>query len=542
MLSQYTQEQEFTFEISGKKITTTHNPILGKRNSLFDVLKTKSNIYGIQTDITLLQAELSIADLNNEKMFQKIINDENSENIIKLLNYIYLQNNFYFLFLCFYHKMPIVRKTAFTLLCNGFEVNPLIVSFIQSAFDLTDPHQALVFSAKFKQDCLSYLNREVVRWLTSLHQQTKNNKIWQRYNIQEINFAKEAQKKTVDTKEESIVSEAVIQPINTFATDLIFKWLLALPNKPNEIQGDNIASKTDKGFALKNKWLNANSRVKTAHKFLERIFEKWDENKEAEFNKAFLAFLSEMTLFDRHIFFIYAASSEQKNIMTISHKYLTDISTIKVENILTNQKDAQEYVKAIIQSKNYGEAKNKQLYYNVINDYFVDLIIQLKEVEDIFIPIKNENDCNFALPIIETVTKVQVRKLSYPHQKGFFKSFHFETGKPSKRFSQMIKTEPSSALEIQGISGIAIVLGENKTRATTLPLRLPDYEFKSRIDFKPSNKFDLKYFKVNKSRLASKKEKTLEDIFGETSIGDEEKEESTLEQILNNKINKEKPR
>lgn len=534
MLSQYTLEQEFIFEISGKKIGTIHNPILGKRNSLFESVKSKDNIYGIQYDIKSLQEQLGITDLNYEKAYQKIIKEQNEDDVLKILNYVYLQNNYYILVLCLYHKSPLVRKTAFTLLCNGFEVNPLIMSFFQAAFSLTDPYKVLIFPENFKADSLTFLNRETVRWITSLYRQTNQNKIWQRYNSQDINASIETQKNFISTIDEADSLQNKDQVINSIAIDSIFKRLQNLPFDSKEA----IADKNNK---LMHKWLHANSRVITAHKFLERLIEKWDEKEESEFSNTFFSFLSNLPSSERHIFFVYGASSEQINIMSLSFKYITQVSPITMDSLNTNQKLAQIYVKAIIQSKYYGEARNKDSFFIKVNDHFNDLMIQLKEVEDIFIPINNEVNPAYSIPTLEATPKSQVRKLNYPHQKGFFKSFHFEPGKPSRRFAQLLTSEPCSALEIQGISGMAIVLSENKTRTTTLPSFLPNFEFKAKIAFKPSNKFDLKYFKVNKDKLKAKAEKTLADIFGDTELEELEKPGLTLEQILNNKTQNKKP-
>ena len=72
-----------------------------------------------------------------------------------------------------------------------------------------------------------------------------------------------------------------------------------------------------------------------------------------------------------------------------------------------------------------------------------------------------------------------------------------------------------------------------------MPLNLPDYDFKAIAAFKPSNKFDPKYFKINKNKLKANKAKTLADIFGDSSTEEEEDDSPvTLEQILNNKNNK----
>ena len=70
MSPNFVQEQEFEFEISNKKIITTHNTLMGKRNCLFDHLKANDNIYGIQKDIAYLQAELDITELSNYKILQ----------------------------------------------------------------------------------------------------------------------------------------------------------------------------------------------------------------------------------------------------------------------------------------------------------------------------------------------------------------------------------------------------------------------------------------------------------------------------------------
>jgi hypothetical protein len=540
MSPNFVQEQEFQFEILNKKIITIHNTLMGKRNCLFDHLKANDNIYGIQKDLAYLQTELNITELSNYKTLQLILSSENPDDIIKILNFIYLQNNYYTLFLCLFHKLSLVRKTAITLLMNGFEINPLIMSFFQSAFNLEDPYLVLVFPEEFKLNCIKHLNRETVRWLTSLNQKTSQNLIWQRYSQQDILLSIETQKKSTETIEESFAIKSDVPISSSISVASITKWIQSIPENPDTIIADQMAVKLDKVYSLRAKWLNSNSRLKTAHKILERLFEKWEENNESEFAKAFQMFISGMSKEDRQIFFIFGASSEHLNIMTLSFKYITEISPISSANIFSNRKTSQNYIHAIFQAKYFGESENKNPMFLMINEHFDDLIVQLKEVEDIFIPSKKETDDKFAIPLLESITKAQTRMVKYPHHKGYFKSFHFEPGKPSKKFAQQIVSEPCSALEIQAISGIAIVLTELKTRSTPLPMKLLKYEINTKLAFKPSNKFEPKYLKLSK-KSTSKKEKTLADIFGTNPTVEDKGNEFTLEQILNTKPNKKKP-
>ena len=541
MLNQYTLEPEFKFQITGKKIETIHSPISGKRSCLFEVLKSPDNIYGIQLDINILQAEVDFGNQENlEGAYQEALLSDDADKIIKTLNYIYLKEDYYFLILCLYHKSYLVRKNSFTLLCSGFEINPLVLSFFQAAFNFNDPYQTLVFPENLRNDCQNYLNREFVRWLTSLYLQTSKNKIWQRYNPQEIIQAIETQKKSNFITVEATLENSNKQIINSKAIELYSKDLNELPKEGSEIIVDSSNPTSDKSNTLKNKWFQASNKLKTSHKFLERLFEKWEEKKSSEFANALMTFLSYLTYSERYIFFIYGASSLNINAMSLSYKYILEISPLNAGNLVSlTKEDAQKLVSAIIHSKYFGESKNNELLFRTINQHFDELIINLKEVDNIFIPVINETDIQKFIPEVETTSKLQVRKLNYPHQKGFFKSFHFDPGKISNRFSQQLRSEPNSALEIQSISGIAIVLSEHKTRSTPLPLNLPDYDFKAIAAFKPSNKFDPKYFKINKNKLKANKAKTLADIFGDSSTEEEEDDSPvTLEQILNNKNNK----
>lgn len=537
MLSQYEQNAEFAFEIVNKKIKTIQTPIVGKRISLFDILKSNENIYGVQDDLTTLQAELEISTLNNLNYFDLIQNTQDIDRQLKILNLIYLQNNIYSLILLLYHNSAHIRKAAFTLLLNGFEINPLMISFFQTAFKMQDPYSILIFPDKNKSNFKNYLNRECVRWLTSLYQQTKQDKIWQRYSEQDIQLSIETQKNSTKIFEDSFSTEVKSKPEKNVLIDTIVIWMRQVSNSQNTIIPDSLEIKQDKVYSLRYKWLQANSRIKSAQKFLERLLQKWDDKKESEFSKAFLMFLSGLSLSDRQIFFIYGAAIEDENIMSLCFRYITEVSPITSEHVFSDKKIAQQYVKAIIQAKFYGAANNSLPLFKIINDHFDNLIMQLKEVEDVFIPIKKEIDCQFAIPLIEQPKKQNVRQVLHPHLKGFFKSFHFQAKKPVMQFTELEENMPSSALELQAISGIPIVLSEVQTRTSFLPPQLPEYERNYKLAFKPSSSFDPKYLKVSKIKPTLKKEKTLADIFGKPTV---DKSGFTLEQILNNDADKKK--
>jgi len=538
MLTQYEQNSEFTFEIIGKKIKTIQTPIIGKRNTLFEILKSNENIYGIQFDLATLQAELEMPSLEGINYFDLLQKTEDSDKQLKILNLIYLQDNIYPLILLLYHQSANIRKASFTLLLNGFEINPLIISFFQTAFKVQDPYSILVFPEKSKKNFKNFLNRECVRWLTSLNQQTSTDKIWQKYTEQDINLAIETQKDSSKIFENSFSNDTQPRLEKNAMVDSILVWLKQISSSQNTIIPDSIEVKQDKIYSLRYKWLQSSSRIGTAHKFLERLLQKWNDEKESEFSKAFIMFFSGLSISDRQIFFIYGASIENESIMSMCFRYITEIAPITSEQIFSEKKIAQQYVKAIMKAKFYGLAHNKLPLFKVINEHFENLILQLKGVEDIFIPIKNDIDCSFAVPLIEQPKKQNEHPVTYPHAKGFLKSFHFQAQKPSLQFDVLVENMPSSALELQAISGIPIALAEVQARTSILPAPLPEFERNYKLAFKPSSVYDPKYLKVSKINPSPKTEKTLADIFGKPTP--DSKKEFTLEQILNNDADQKK--
>lgn len=123
-------------------------------------------------------------------------------------------------------------------------------------------------------------------------------------------------------------------------------------------------------------------------------------------------------------------------------------------------------------------------------------------------------------------------------QKVFLKTFHFQAQKPSLQFDVLVENMPSSALELQAISGIPIALAEVQARTSILPAPLPEFERNYKLAFKPSSVYDPKYLKVSKINPSPKTEKTLADIFGKPLP--DSKKEFTLEQILNNDADQKK--
>ncbi len=525
-------EPEFRFDISENQIHTHFTPMMGQRFCLNQSLKRADNPYGIAGYKDDLKAKVSSLTKNDYNHLIDTLNHEDESIALDALNYLFLENNLRDLINCLFFNRYVIRKGAFTLLMENIEINNKTASFFNSFFQGKSPTLTIMIPSGFETNYRKHLDREVVRWLTAMYTEIGNHPIWLPFKnspleIQEIELA------TTEEKAPSATLPEMKLRASSLINDVLL-WLASTSKAPQTIISQDLTTNPEKIYQLRNKWQKANNKIKTSHKFLTKLIENWVPGKPSEFMNAFEVFYSGLSKGSKQIFFIYCSSSNDETLQAISWKSLTEIFPIDPKDLFKDKKYAQQLTKAIFQSKLYGEHNTHHPNFEVISQHYTDLITQLREVENIFIP-DDEKHFDITWANGESISTIQqIKKTKYPHTRRTLSNYHFEVQEPQTKFLPYKEQTPCSAHQILAISGIAIETPEFKSSIHPLPTQYSNWESQYKVLFKASNKFDPRYHKVPIKTPKAKKEenKTLDDIFNTGTPSSNDPQNPSLDDLF----------
>ncbi|PCJ58500.1 MAG: hypothetical protein COA79_13375 [Planctomycetota bacterium] len=527
MVSQYKPENEFTIDLINDSICTTHSPYTGKLFYLEEKNTTSENPYGINFTINPDSEKLKTNTKKGFEKFQNILLGSDKSKTFEVLNDLYLNNDFRELTYCLYHIKKNVRHCAFSLLCSKIIIDQTTAPFFKVFFRNGNPISTVLIPDGYQNNYIKFLERDFVRWLTAIEKNTGHDELWKKFSEEDLSIANIVE--TIQTKEDSEGENSQEIIFNQSPeVNSIVSWLATIPEENSTIMSDQSSMKAEKIYRLRGKWLHSVSKLKTAHKFITRLIEKWDMQDESEFTKSFKMFFSGLTRSAKQVFFIFGASSQDDKIQSLSYLYITSTMPIVNDDFFSTRKNAQNYVKAIYQSQLYIKTETQNSNAQSINNHFENLMTQLKEVEEIYIPTQETQDPSWAIATLEPIKNAKASiMVEYPHRSPTFNKYHFEIEIPKLHYLKYAGEEGTSAHEINAISGLAIEYHSDKSMITAKPLELTPFDLQYKMSFMASSKFDRRAHKKAKIIVVKKvvKEKTLEDIFNLESDEDQKQSE-----------------